>query len=151
MDYRWQTSEFTDLGTVQLYALLTLRQQVFVVEQACIYLDLDNLDQGAIHMLCWQGDHLLAYQRCLAPAVHFAESALGRIVVDPTARGRQLGVDLVRRGISYNLARWPGQGIRINAQAYLETFYTGLGFVAEGDSFAEDGIAHIQMVYRGSA
>ena len=87
MDYRWQTSEFTDLGTVQLYALLRLRQQVFVVEQACIYLDLDNLDQGAIHMLCWQGDHLLAYQRCLAPAVHFAESALGRIVVDRRLAG----------------------------------------------------------------
>jgi ElaA protein len=128
-----------------------LRQEVFAVEQNCAYLDLDNLDQDAIHMLCWQEDKLVAYQRCLAPATHYRESALGRIVVSAHARGRQLGRELVRRGISHNLGRWPGQGIRINAQAYLEDFYTDLGFVADGAVSSEDGIPHRQMVYAGSA
>lgn len=151
MDHLWQTCDFSGLDTSRLYAALRLRQEVFAVEQNCAYLDLDNLDQDAIHMLCWQEDKLVAYQRCLAPATHYRESALGRIVVSAHARGRQLGRELVRRGISHNLGRWPGQGIRINAQAYLEDFYTALGFVAAGAVSSEDGIPHLQMVYAGSA
>lgn len=151
MDHLWQTCDFSGLDTCRLYAALRLRQEVFAVEQNCAYLDLDNLDQDAIHMLCWQEDKLVAYQRCLAPATHYRESALGRIVVSAHARGRQLGRELVRRGISHNLGRWPGQGIRINAQAYLEDFYTDLGFVAAGAVSSEDGIPHLQMVYAGSA
>jgi len=121
------------------------------VEQDCAYLDLDNLDQDAVHMLCWLGGTLVAYQRCLAPGTSYPESALGRIVVSTLARGRQLGRELVLRGISHNLGRWPGQGIRINAQAYLQDFYADLGFVADGAVASEDGIPHIQMVYAGSA
>jgi ElaA protein len=102
-------------------------------------------------MLCWQDGLLLAYQRCLAPGAHFPESALGRIVVSESARGRDLGRDMVRRGIRYNLEQWPGHDIRINAQAYLQVFYTALGFVAKGDVFLEDDIPHIEMVYRRSA
>jgi ElaA protein len=151
MDHQWQTSDFAGLDTSQLYAALRLRQEVFAVEQNCAYLDLDNLDQCAIHMLCWHEGRLVAYQRCLAPGTNYPESALGRIVVSAQARGRLLGRELVRRGISHNLGRWPGQGIRIHAQAYLQDFYTDLGFVAEGDVFGEDGIPHIQMVYAGSA
>lgn len=151
MDYLWQTCDFAGLDPSRLYAALRLRQEVFAVEQNCAYLDLDNLDQGAIHMLCWQEGRLVAYQRCLAPAAHYPESALGRVVVSAHARGRQLGRELVRRGISHNLGRWPGQGIRINAQAYLEAYYTDLGFVADGDVSSEDGIPHVQMVYVGSA
>jgi ElaA protein len=151
MTYQWQTTAFDGLDTRQLYALLRLRQEVFTVEQASIYLDLDNLDQGAIHILCWQDGELLAYQRCLAPGTSFRESALGRIVVAPRARGRLLGKELVVRGIRHNLERWPGQGIRLNAQAYLQDFYSALGFSADGDIYADDGIPHIQMVYTGSA
>lgn len=150
MAYQWQTTEFPGLSTLELYAALRLRQEVFSVEQDCAYLDLDNLDQGAIHMLCWQDGHLLAYQRCLAPGVCYRESALGRIVVAIEARGRQLGRELVRRGIRYNLERWPGQGIRINAQAYLERFYAGLGFTPDGAAYNEHGIPHIQMAFARS-
>ena len=150
MAYRWQTSEFAELDTNHLYAALRLRQQVFAVEQDCAYLDLDNMDQSAIHMLCWQEDQLLAYQRCLAPDKTFAESALGRIVVSPEARGHQLGKELVQRGISHNLKRWPAQNIRIHAQAHLQDFYHSLGFTAEGELFDEDGIPHIQMVHHHS-
>lgn len=147
MILHWQTLTFAELGAHRLYAILRLRQQVFVVEQQCAYLDLDNLDQHADHMLCMQGDCLLAYQRCLAPKLVYAESALGRIVVDPSMRGRRLGRELVQRGIAYNLSRWPGQAIRINAQAHLQPFYAELGFIAEGDEYLEDNIPHRQMCY----
>ena len=147
MAYRWQTTEFSELNTAELYAALRLRQEIFVNEQDCIYQDLDNLDQGAIHILCWQEGELLAYQRCLPPGTNFTESAIGRILVSSRARGRDLGRELVKRGISHNLQRWPDHNIRINAQAYLETFYADLGFVPEGNVFDEDGIAHIHMVY----
>ncbi len=151
MAYRWQTCEFAELNTLELYAALRLRQAVFAVEQDCAYLDLDNLDQGAVHMLCWHEGELLAYLRCLAPGTNFPESAIGRIVVSQPARGNELGRELVKRGIGHNLQRWPDQNIRINAQAYLEDFYSQLGFVAEGGIFGEDGIPHIQMVYPRSA
>ena len=151
MDHLWQTCEFSGLDILQLYAALRLRQEVFAVEQNCAYLDLDNLDQGAVHMLCWHRDELVAYQRCLAPGTAWPESALGRIVVRAQSRGRQLGRELVERGIRHNLGRWPEQDIRINAQAYLREFYADLGFSADGDVFGEDGIAHIQMVYARSA
>lgn len=151
MTYQWQTSDFGGLNTLELYAALRLRQQVFVLEQNCAYLDLDNLDQDAVHMMCWREGDLLAYQRCLAPGANFIESALGRIVVSAPARGQDLGRELVRRGIRHNLERWPNNDIRINAQAYLQAFYAELGFVADGDVFDEDDIPHIQMVYPRSA
>jgi ElaA protein len=148
MPYRWQIADFAQLCNDTLYTLLQLRQEVFVVEQACIYQDLDNLDQLATHMLCWEGGTLRAYQRCLRPGLSFSESSIGRIVVAPGARGTGLGRDLVRLGVEHNLARWPESGIRINAQAYLSKFYSELGFDPVGDEYDEDGIMHQQMVYR---
>jgi ElaA protein len=148
MDHRWQTGVFSALSNTELYALLRLRQEVFSLEQNCIYLDLDNLDQPATHMLCWQGSELLAYQRCLPPGLNYPDSSLGRIVVCQAARGTQLGRELVRRGMDYNLLNWPHSAIRINAQAYLLKFYERLGFVGEGDEYDYDGIPHIQMLYK---
>ncbi len=147
MNRQWQTSSFAELEVDALYDLLRLRQQVFVVEQDCVYLDLDGLDSAATHMLCREGGRLLAYQRCLPPGVSYPQSSIGRIVVAPEARGLRLGRDLVQRGIEHNLSRWPGSGIRLNAQAYLRRFYTELGFVAQGDEYDEDGIPHVQMLY----
>lgn len=147
MNLEWHTLEFRRLTVEWLYAVLRLRQQVFVVEQDCVYLDLDNLDQHAIHMLCWGDGTLLAYQRCLAPGLSYPESSLGRIVVCPSQRGQQLGRALVQRGIEHNLSRWPQSGIRINAQAHLQPFYSEFGFIAEGDEYLEDNIPHRQMLY----
>ena len=147
MPYRWQTTEFLQLGEEALYAILQLRQAVFVVEQACLYQDLDGLDKAATHMLCWEEDELAAYQRCLPPGTSFQESAIGRIVVAPSHRDSGLGRTLVLRGIEHNLARWPESGIRINAQAYLRRFYSELGFDPVGEEYDEDGIPHQQMVY----
>ena len=148
-ELRWQITEFDGLETAQLYAALRLRLEVFAIEQNSLYQDLDNLDQQAIHMLAWEQGQLLAYQRCLPPGASYTESAIGRIVVAAPARGRQLGRELVRRGIRHNLEQWPNQGIRINAQSYLRRFYEELGFVADGDDYNLDGIPHIQMLYSG--
>jgi ElaA protein len=151
MNYQWQTGSFAELDSRDLYAALRLREEVFVIEQNCIYQDLDNLDQDAAHMLCSQDGQLMAYQRCLAPGLRYAESSLGRIAVAQSARGLHLGQELVRRGIRHNLEHWPGHDIRINAQAYLRKFYSELGFAAIGDEYDEDGIVHVQMLYRASA
>ena len=141
----WQILSFDDLGSDRLYRVLQLRQQVFVVEQQSIYLDLDDKDRAASHMLALHDGSLCAYQRCLPPGTSYPESSLGRIVVQPQLRGRRLGHDLVRRGIDYNQRTWPGAGICINAQSYLEDFYVALGFRAEGEEYMEDGIPHRKM------
>lgn len=117
-----------------------------MIEQNCIYPDLDGLDQNSTHMLCWQGEDLLAYQRCLPPGLSYPESALGRIVVAPAGRGHNLGRELVQRGIDLNIKQWPHSDIKIGAQGYLKSFYEGLGFVALGEEYIEDGIAHIHML-----
>ncbi len=145
MDLKWHTLSFADLGAERLYAIMRLRQEVFVVEQDSVYLDLDNRDQRAIHILGTESDNLVAYLRCIAPGPDSPDSQLGRIVVRPAARGNDLGRELVKRGIAYNRERWPGSDIRINAQAHLQDFYASLGFVAEGDEYLEDGIPHRQM------
>lgn len=144
--YRWQTSEFEQLANEQLYALLRLRHQVFCIEQNCLYLDMDNIDQQATHILCWQDSQLVAYLRALPPGLSFAESSLGRIVVSPAARGTKLGYELVQRGIRFNSEKWPNSAIQIGAQAHLQHFYNGLGFAALGDEYTEDGIPHIHMI-----
>ncbi len=143
----WESTSFSELTLETLYTVLKLRQTVFVVEQNCCYLDLDDLDQHSAHLLAWRNDQLLAYARCLPPGLCYPESSIGRVIVAPTGRGKDLGSELVQRGIDYNLANWPGTGIRIGAQAHLQGFYGALGFVAEGDSYIEDGIPHIHMIY----
>lgn len=146
MNFRWETLSFRELDIDRLYTAMRLRQAVFVVEQACTYLDMDGLDQDSMHMFCWRGDELLAYQRCLPPGLGFAESALGRIVVAAEGRGLQLGRELVQRGIDHNLSNWPGSNIRIGAQSHLAAFYTSLGFTAVGAEYIEDGIPHLHMI-----
>ncbi len=146
MKLRWQTATFNDLGNRDLIAALRLRQEVFAVEQQSIYVDPDDYDLAAIHMLVWDGPTLAAYQRCLPPGLQEIESTLGRIVVTGQARGSGLGRTLVQRGIDHNLAQWPDSGIRIHAQAHLEAFYGSQGFVTEGDVYDLDGIPHLEMV-----
>lgn len=147
MNLLWHTLPFAELGADQLYGILRLRQEAFVVEQDCVYLDLDGRDQQAIHIFGTKADNVLACQRCLPPGPDCPDSQLGRIVVNPEARGLNLGRELVQRGIDHNRACWPECDIRINAQAHLQDFYSSLGFSAEGEEYLEDGIPHRQMRY----
>lgn len=146
MAFRWEVSTFEALSNNSLYQAMLLRQEVFVVEQNCIYPDLDGLDQESTHVLCWQGDELLAYQRCLPPGLSYTESSMGRIVVAPAGRGHKLGRELVQRGIDLNIKAWPQSDIKIGAQTYLRSFYESLEFVVVGEEYIEDGIPHIHML-----
>jgi ElaA protein len=146
----WQWSGFADLTVAQLYEMLALRQQVFVLEQNCLYPDIDGLDPGAHHLLGWRSvdgqRELAAALRCLAPGAKYTEMSLGRVVTSPAARGTGLGRELVAEGIACAEKLHPGHAIRIGAQAHLEGFYAGFGFVTVSEPYDEDGIMHVDML-----
>jgi ElaA protein len=146
----WQWSSFADLTAAQLYAMLALRQQVFVLEQTCLYPDIDGLDPAAHHLLGWRDvdgtPALAAHLRCLAPGAKYTEMSIGRVVTSPAARGAGLGRELVAQGIALAQRLHPGHAIRIGAQAHLEAFYASFGFVTVSAPYDEDGIQHIDMV-----
>ena len=137
----WHERSFAELTTGELYAIVGLREQVFVVEQRCAYLDADGYDREARHLWAADGGAPIAYLRVLAAGAKFAEASIGRVVVAASARGTGLGRELMRRGIA--MCAGP---IRIGAQAHLERFYAELGFRAVSPPYDEDGIPHIEMV-----
>ena len=146
----WRVAAFADLDAPSLYAALRLRSAVFVVEQACVFHDMDGRDAAAIHLLGERvaGDPatLVAYARLFAPGDHYAEASIGRVVTAPSARGEGAGRALMQRALAECAARWPAAPIRLGAQRYLERFYASLGFVVAGEPYDEDGIPHVEMV-----
>jgi ElaA protein len=147
MTIAWTCKHQEDLGTQQLYAVLALRSEVFVVEQNCPYLDPDGQDlQGDTHhLMAWQDDRLLAYLRLLDPQSQGGDVVIGRVVSAPAARGRGLGNTLLAKGIEAAERLWPGVPIHLSAQAHLQSYYGRQGFVAEGQEYLEDNIPHIGM------
>ena len=129
--------------------MLALRSEVFVVEQKCVYLDPDGLDVAAHHLFGWsvhEPETLMCGLRILAPGVAYAEPSIGRVVTSPRSRGSGVGRVLMERALMESLRLYPGQGIRIAAQQYLERFYAGLGFVTVSEPYDEDGILHVKML-----
>ncbi len=147
MNVAWTFDRFEALSGLEVYEVLALRAQVFVVEQRCAYLDPDGKDAGAWHVSGRDGSRLVAYARALAPGVSFVEWSVGRVVVAEAHRGRGLARAAMRCALAGVVAT-AGRAvpIRISAQAHLERFYRSLGFVKEGDPYDEDGIPHIEMV-----
>lgn len=147
---QWQWSAFDGLQVDDLYALLAARQEVFILEQQCLYPDIDGIDRVAHHLLGWQmqdGERrLAAYLRCVPPGVKFDEASIGRVLTTPAARGTGIGKRLVEEGVRRTEALYPGRGIRISAQLYLQRFYEGFGFRATSEVYDEDGIPHIEML-----
>lgn len=141
----WNWRAFEDLSGADVYDILSLRAEIFVVEQTCAYQDPDGLDREARHCLFREDGRLLAYLRALAPREESGESILGRIVVHRSLRGRQMGRALVQRGIEHNLSTWPDAPIGMSAQAHLAPFYGSLGFETQGEGYLEDGIPHVHM------
>jgi ElaA protein len=140
---------FPALRLDDLYDALALRAEVFVVEQACIFQDADGADRHSAHLLGRDAAGILhAYLRIVDPGVKYAEPSLGRVITSPVARGSGLGHRLLDEGIARCATAWPGQGIRIGAQARLEAFYASHGFMREGADYIEDGIPHCEMVRR---
>ena len=141
---RWYT--FEALGVDRLYELLALRQVIFVVEQACAYLDADGRDQAALHLLLHDPLGLAAAARCLAPGVAAPEeAAIGRVVVRADRRGEGLGRRLMVEALRGTRARWPGCAVHLSAQAHLRRLYESVGFEVCGDGYLEDGIPHLPM------
>jgi ElaA protein len=149
MNVTWAFKAFDALTPTELYALLRLRSEVFVVEQDCVFLDLDNSDQLALHLLGWTEEpepQLVACARCFGPGVKYAEASIGRVVTAPQARGSGVGHVLMREAVRALQGHWGAQPIRIGAQARLQAFYEQHGFVREGEPYIEDGIPHIEML-----
>ena len=147
---RWRWCRFDALTVVELQHIYAARQQVFVLEQRCIYLDVDGDDEAAYHLAVWSDAQRLplAYARLLDPGVRYAEPSMGRVLTTPAARGTGLGRALVRRVVAESAEAWPQHGVRISAQAYLERFYREFAFDAVGTPYDEDGILHIEMLRR---
>lgn len=144
----WILKKYTELSTDELYAILQLRSVVFVVEQNCPYLDLDDKDQHSWHLLGWQDDQLVAYTRLLPAGVAFEEPSIGRVVTSPVVRRTGIGRILMQKSIEACYTLFGKQPIQIGAQRYLETFYGSLGFEISGSPYLEDGIPHIHMILR---
>jgi ElaA protein len=144
----WSWTHFDELGVRELYELLALRCRVFVLEQGP-YLDTDGVDLRSWHLLGRDaGGVLQAYLRAVEPGIKYAEPSIGRVITAPEVRGTGLGRMLMREGLSRCAASWPGQGVRISAQARLRRFYGELGFQAVGDEYIEDHIPHLEMLWR---
>jgi ElaA protein len=143
----WRCLRFADLSVQQLHDLLALRSAVFVVEQSCVFQDIDGLDPQAVHVLGHdEQDQLQASSRCFAPGVVYAEASIGRVVTAPTARGTGLGHQLMRQAMACVQAHWGPVPIRIGAQSHLQAFYDSHGFVTDSEPYLEDGIWHVQML-----
>ena len=146
MQLNWVYKHFDQLTTTELYAILQLRSEVFVVEQNCVYQDVDGKDLKSTHLMAWHNDNLVAYTRLVPAGVSFEEVSIGRVITSPFYRGLGIGITLLEKSIEQILATYQTNKIRIGAQLYLKKFYEGFGFIAEGDEFLEDGIPHIEMV-----
>ncbi len=143
---RWSLDDFSPRG---LYDLLRLRSEVFVVEQACIFQDMDGLDDRALHVLGHDATgQLVAYARCFDKGITFDEASIGRVITCGAARGSGLGHRLIDRAMAAVGERWGVQPIRIGAQARLRRFYEGHGFVDLQRPYVEDGIDHLEMVWQ---
>ena len=142
---QFKIKPFNKLTTTELYEILHLRSEVFVVEQNCVYQDIDGKDQKAIHVLCYYEGVLAAYSRLFKPNDYFENSSIGRVIVKASHRDKKLGHDLMRTSIEAVQALFEQTSITISAQLYLLKFYESHGFVPVGESYLEDDIPHIQM------
>ena len=142
---RWELRAFDALTVRELYGILRLRQDVFIVEQKCAYADADGLDAIATHLYAVDGDTFVACARLFAPGRKRREAVIGRVVTAPSVRRAGVGRELMRRAIDAIEAEHGRVPIWLGAQKYLERFYASFGFARDGDDYDEDGIAHLPM------
>lgn len=155
----WFSKTFAALSTEELYRIVQLRQQVFVVEQNCVYLDADGYDREALHLFAVQQGCVVACCRLLPPGLKYQEASIGRVCTALAQRGSGLGRELMQRALTLAAASYAPEGvridlgtaIRISAQLYLQNFYNNLGFIAVSAPYDEDGIPHIEMLHSAVA
>lgn len=141
----FKIKRFNELSVSDLYQILQLRSEVFVVEQNCVYQDIDGKDQKALHLLGIFEDNVAAYVRLFAPGDYFDNASIGRVVISPKFRDRKWGHSLMTAAIDAIQKEFNTSAITISAQLYLKKFYETHGFVQDGDEYLEDDIPHIKM------
>ena len=144
---QWSCKSFSKLTVDELYKVLQLRSQVFVVEQNCVYQDCDNKDPGSFHLMGWKNNTLVAYARLLPAGLVYSSPSIGRVVTSPSTRRVGIGRELMRVAIEKTIELFRDTQITISAQVYLKSFYTSLGFQPVGEVYLEDNIEHIRMIY----
>lgn len=142
---QWDLKSFDALSTHELYELLRLRNEVFIVEQNCIFPDLDGKDQKCHHLIGSENGVLMAYSRIVPPGLSYEYPSIGRVLVSPLGRGKMFGIELMEISISSLEEIYGKSTIRIGAQLYLKKFYGSFQFEQSGEIYEEDGIDHIEM------
>jgi ElaA protein len=144
---KWECKYFPELSSEEMYRILQLRNEVFIVEQNCCYQDLDNKDLKAYHFCGWKDEKLVAYTRLLDKGISYPDApSIGRVVTSPSARGQNFGRELMQKSIEEIYRLFGKTTIKISAQVYLKNFYESFSFFQNGDSYIEDFIEHILMV-----
>lgn len=146
----WTCKSFDTLTPQELYAALRLRSEVFVVEQNCVFLDMDNYDQGSHHLMGTSNGELVAYTRLVPPGLIYPQASIGRVVSAPSARRTGAGRELMNVSIGNVYALYGNRDIKIGAQLYLKRFYESFGFEQISDVYLEDGIEHIYMLLKAA-
>ena len=139
---------FSELSTEEIYNILKLRSEVFVVEQNCIYQDIDEKDQKAVHLFLEKNNEIIAYTRIFKKGDYYEENpSIGRVVVSKKERGKKLGKEIMIKSINFIKKELKERKIELSAQKYLDKFYKDLDFYSEGEDYLEDGIPHQRMFY----
>ena len=138
--------KFSELSIEELYQILRLRSEVFVVEQDCVYQDLDNKDQISVHIFIKEKNEIVAYTRIFKSGDYYKNPSIGRVVVTKKKRGKELGKKIMISSIDYIKENLKGDKIELSAQKYLDKFYKDLGFYKIGEDYLEDGIPHQRMI-----
>lgn len=146
MELKWTFKSFTELTAAELYAVMQLRNEVFVVEQNCVYQDADGKDQQSWHLMGWHHEELVAYTRIIPPGVSYTEASIGRVVSSPKYRRHGVGIKLMKESIFRVFSQFGCTKVKIGAQVYLTKFYQSFGFIQSSDEYLEDGIPHIEMI-----
>jgi ElaA protein len=143
---KWLLQSYNQVSLDDFYAIMRLRQEVFIVEQNCPYLDADGKDIYCHHLMGFVNDDLAAYARLLPPGISYPEASIGRVVTSPKYRGKNYGKQLMQEAIEASNKLYGEVPIRIGAQQYLKKFYEGFGFVDMNEPYLEDGIPHLIML-----
>ncbi|HFI0054749.1 TPA: GNAT family N-acetyltransferase [Streptococcus suis] len=144
---QWEMKAFDQLSLQELYSILTLRTDVFIVEQVCPYPEVDGKDPNCLHLLGTDNGELVAYLRILPAGLSYDEVSIGRVVIKSSHRGKGLGRPMMEQAIHFITNEWKESQIKIGAQAHLEKFYGSLGFEPVSEVYLEDTIPHLDMLY----
>lgn len=144
----WEIKKFNELNVTEMYKILALRNEVFIVEQECPYLDCDEKDFKSYHLFAKENDQIVAYSRILEKGVSYDEISIGRVIVKQSHRGKGISRKMMMKAIDFVENNLGGDTIKIQAQAHLIEFYGSVGFKAISEVYLEDNIPHIDMLYK---